>query len=95
MRSRRSHGVWITAFFLYFFLVTIPNAHAYIDPGTGSYLFQLAVGAVLGVAVAVKLFWKRLWGFFTGKSRSPADKPEQVEPVEQVEHVEHVERKED
>jgi hypothetical protein len=55
MRSTRSHAVWITAFFLYFFLVTIPSARAYIDPGTGSYLFQLAVGAVLGVAVALVL----------------------------------------
>ena len=85
MRSTRSHAVWITAFFLYFFLVTIPSARAYIDPGTGSYLFQLAVGAVLGVAVAVKLFWKRLWGFFTGKSRS---RPERVEEPERVEQKE-------
>ena len=42
---------------------------AYIDPGTGSYLFQAAVGAILGGALAVKVFWRRIWGFLSGRRR--------------------------
>ena len=33
---------------------------AYIDPGTGSYLLQIAVAGLLGAGVAIKLFWERI-----------------------------------
>lgn len=35
----------------------------YLDPGTGSFLLQIVVGAVIGSIVLVKGFWKRLCGF--------------------------------
>ncbi len=40
--------------------LTAAPAHAYIDPGSGSYVFQLALGALVGVAYAVKTSWRRL-----------------------------------
>jgi hypothetical protein len=40
---------------------------AYIDPGSGSYFFQLLIGGLLGAAVAVKLLWRRVWAFLTGR----------------------------
>jgi hypothetical protein len=46
---------------------------AYIDPGSGSYFFQLLIGGLLGAAVAVKLFWRRVWAFLTG--RRSRDRP--------------------
>ena len=36
------------------------TAHAYLDPGTGSYLLQLLVGGFLGGLYAVKIFWGRI-----------------------------------
>ncbi len=36
------------------------EAHAYIDPGSGSILLQLILGGFAGVAVVVKLYWQRL-----------------------------------
>jgi hypothetical protein len=39
----------------------------YIDPGSGSYFFQLLIGGLLGVGVAVKVFWRRIWVFLTGR----------------------------
>jgi hypothetical protein len=51
-----------------FLVIMAPAAHAYIDPGTGSYVFQVVVGALLGAAVAVKLFWRRIWDFVTRRS---------------------------
>ena len=40
------------------------NAYAYLDPGTGSYLLQLLVAALLGAVVTAKIFWHRLKSFF-------------------------------
>jgi len=52
-----------------------PARVAYLDPGTGSYMFQVVVGALLGVAVSVKLMWKRMWGRVTRRSeRDPQPK---------------------
>jgi len=52
-----------------------PTHVAYLDPGTGSYMFQVVVGAVLGVAVSVKLMWKRAWARVSRRSdRDPRPK---------------------
>jgi len=51
------------------------NAHAYIDPGTGSYVLQIIIGVALGAAFAVKVFWLRIKGFFGSLvSRKPKGK---------------------
>jgi len=52
-----------------------PRGLGYLDPGTGSYMFQVVVGALLGVAVSVKLMWKRTWARVTRRSdRQPSPK---------------------
>ena len=48
-------------------------AYAYLDPGTGSMLISAVLGVAAAVALAVKMFWYRLIGFFRGK-RPAADK---------------------
>ncbi len=53
-------------------LVTLP-AHAYLDPASGSMLLQMIVGGVAGVALAVRLFWHRILGFFGVKPKSTDD----------------------
>ena len=40
------------------------EAHAYLDPGTGSMLLQAAVGSVAAGLVVIRLYWHRLKGFF-------------------------------
>jgi len=35
-------------------------AHAYLDPGTGSYAFQVGVAGVFGAIFSVKMFWSRV-----------------------------------
>src|SRR2546428_9502732 len=61
MKRPISAPLWAAVLFSYFFLVAIPSAHAYVDPGTGSYVFQVVIGAVLGAAVAVRVLWTRRW----------------------------------
>lgn len=38
--------------------------HAYMDPGTGSYVFQALIAVFLGGIFAVKTYWQRLKNFF-------------------------------
>jgi hypothetical protein len=52
--------------------ITSP-AYAYLDPGTGSMLISAVLGVAAAVALAVKMFWYRLVGYFRGK-RPAADK---------------------
>lgn len=41
------------------------DAHAYLDPGTGSMILQVVLGGVAGLMVAGKLFWTRILAFFS------------------------------
>ena len=42
-------------------------AAAYVDPGTGSFLVQGIIAAVVGVGVAVRMFWGRIKRAITGR----------------------------
>jgi hypothetical protein len=44
---------------LAFVVVSPRSADAYIDPGTGSYVFQALVAALLSVGFFVKSQWRR------------------------------------
>ena len=48
-----------------FFLFVLPSpAHAYLDPGTGSYIFQLLLAALVGLGFLIKVYWKKIKSFF-------------------------------
>jgi hypothetical protein len=50
------------------------QAHAYMDPGTGSYILQLVIAALLGVSFAIKMFWLRIKTFLANLiSKKPKD----------------------
>jgi hypothetical protein len=53
----------------------LPAANAYIDPGSGSFVFQALIGGLLAAAVALKVFWKRMIGLVTRRNaeRTPDD----------------------
>ena len=36
------------------------SAHAYVDPGTGSYILQIVIAGLVGAAFTLRIFWKRL-----------------------------------
>jgi hypothetical protein len=53
--------------------MTIPTVFAYLDPGTGSYVLQMAIASLLGASYAVRHFWSRVKSVFArGKSANPA-----------------------
>lgn len=43
--------------------IFVGNAHAYIDPGTGSMIIQGIIAAVAAIGVSVGIFWHRLKAF--------------------------------
>ncbi len=48
-------------------------AQAYIDPGSGSMFLQLLVAAIAGGLWTLKVYWRRLMGFFTRVRPSEGD----------------------
>ena len=57
---------------------SIRKAHAYIDPGTGSYIIQVVIGGLLGAAFALKVYWKKVRAYFSKlfSKRTKSDKYE-------------------
>ena len=45
----------------------------YLDPGSGSFLIQLAIAAVVGLAVVLRLQWGRIKKLFGRKSETTED----------------------
>jgi len=43
----------------------LEKTNYYLDPGSGSMLIQLIIGAVLGLGVLLRIFWKNIKSFFT------------------------------
>jgi hypothetical protein len=69
-----SRFVWFALFLIYFGVVTVPAAHAYIDPGSGSFIFQVLIGGLLAAGVALKTFWGRIASLFSrrgSRERAP------------------------
>lgn len=47
---------------IFLILVIFPKeAYAYLDPGSGSYFFQILIATFLGAFLSFKLFWKKLY----------------------------------
>ena len=40
------------------------NLHAYLEPGTSSYIFQIILAFVIGGLGSLKLYWKKIKAYF-------------------------------
>ena len=49
-------GLWL--------LASADEAYGYIDPGTGSYVLQMTIAALLGASFAIKIYWRKIKAFF-------------------------------
>ena len=47
------------------------DAHAYLDPGTGSFLLQAVIALLMGALLTLKLYWRKMKSFFVS---SPTDR---------------------
>ncbi len=55
----------VTLLVLLFLFVSTRQAHAYLDPGSGSYIIQLLIAGLVGGLFGIKTFWFQIKTFFT------------------------------
>ncbi len=63
---------WLFALTAVLAAISLP-AYGYLDPASGSMILQMILGGIAGTALALKLFWHRILGFFGVKSKSNDD----------------------
>jgi len=51
----------------------------YLDPGSGSFLIQLLIATLLGLAVAVRASWSKIKGWFGVKPKNDEEDDESSE----------------
>ena len=52
----------------------------YLDPGSGSFIIQMLLAGLLGIAVAVRIYWKKIVAFFRkGKSGDVQDQLDELD----------------
>ena len=70
--NKKNNMIFNIVFLLLLVLMPWHQAQAYLDPGSGSFLFQLLVGAVLSGLFAIKLYFRKIKSFFK-KSKAKED----------------------
>ena len=43
---------------------------AYLDPGSGSFIIQIAIALLLGIGVAIRASWSKISGWFGIKPKA-------------------------
>ena len=72
MKHRATLGAGLLVLVMALFVFPA-QAHAYLDPGTGSYFIQIALAALVGALFAVRLFWGRIRAYFSGSPPKEED----------------------
>lgn len=63
-------------------LIVVTDASAYLDPGTGSFIFQTILAVLVGASFAIKSYWQRIKSLFSRKPSAPAEKARDAEKDE-------------
>ena len=53
---------------LVLWLVEPGEAHAYLDPGTGSAVIQMVVAVAMGSLFVIKTYWRKIVSMFNGSA---------------------------
>jgi hypothetical protein len=60
----------------------VSDAEAYLDPGTGSFVFQTVIAMVAGSLFVLKTYWRRIRAMFSRRSATPEEKEERLEQAD-------------
>ena len=63
MKRQRPAVTSMVTLTLFLLILVVRNSYAYIDPGTGSYLLQLMLAGLLGLAFTIKIYWHKIKTF--------------------------------
>jgi len=62
--------IWISVCIAMATCVAFPQvAYAYVDPGTGSFVLQAVIAAIVSVSFAIKAFWGKIKARLTKKDQ--------------------------
>ena len=57
----------------------------YLDPGSGSFIIQMLLAGLLGIAVAIRIYWKKIVAFFRkGKAGDVQDELDQMDEYDGI-----------
>lgn len=65
MKFSHSPKILALSFALIIALAWPRNAHAYLDPGTGSMLWQMLLAGLFGALFTIKMYWRKFKAFFS------------------------------
>lgn len=52
----------------------------YLDPGSGSFIIQMLLAGLLGIAVAIRIYWNKIVAFFRkGKAGNFQDQLDEMD----------------
>ena len=74
MRTVIARMAFVAYLTLCLWLLVVPAASAYIDPGSGSVIFQAVIAGFLAGGLAFKTFWRRIKAFFTGSKSTTSER---------------------
>jgi len=68
--QKKSYSTFLGIMGMYFILTElfIADAYAYIDPGSGSLIIQMLIGALVGVGITIKVYWFKIKEKFISKA---------------------------
>jgi hypothetical protein len=69
-KRKKTESFFILALATALFFTTAGNAHAYLDPGTGSMILQAIAAIGIGVFLGITAFWRNIKIFFTNILKS-------------------------
>lgn len=76
---------WVLGLTAAAWLLVLAPANAYVDPGTGTYLFSLIVAGLAAAGMTLKLFWRRITDFFhRGDASDDGSSPDADRVTEQA-----------
>lgn len=64
---------YLILFAILLYVLFPTHAYAYLDPGSGSYIFQLIIAAVVGFGFLLKVYWRKVKSFVTGMFSDQSD----------------------
>lgn len=59
----RNVGPWVVVLLAVLIVGAASPVYAYLDPATGSYVFQILMAGLLGALFALKMFWRSVRTF--------------------------------
>jgi len=62
--NKRYKSYWTILGIFFTLMFSAENAYAYLDLGTGTYLFQMIVAGFVSMIFAIKMYWNNLITFF-------------------------------